>query len=158
MPSSKSSLWTQKVKLKSCIHGVINLDYKSKKKKKIWGLLILLFSAVNRIIISLSRQAKVYLMWLHFEICFCLMMKKYLLKRTLLEKCPYSELFWFVFSRIRTEWLPIRTLLPSESICRANKTHVLFLFALLKDIFVFSTNLRWSLIISPIWNRKFRIN
>ena len=42
MPSSKSSLWTQKVKLKSCIHGVINLDYKSKKKKKIWGLLILL--------------------------------------------------------------------------------------------------------------------
>ena len=26
------------------------------------------------------------------------------------EKCPYSELFWFVFSRIRTEYRQIRSI------------------------------------------------
>ena len=31
--------------------------------------------------------------------------EKYL-NRTLPEKCPYSELFWSVFSRIRTEYGP----------------------------------------------------
>ena len=28
------------------------------------------------------------------------------------EKCPYSELFWFVFSRIKTECREIRSVSP----------------------------------------------
>ena len=33
-------------------------------------------------------------------------------KYSLLEKCPYSELFWSAFSRIRTEYREIRSISP----------------------------------------------
>ena len=33
---------------------------------------------------------------------------------TLREKCPYLELFWFAFSRIRTEYEEIRSISPSS--------------------------------------------
>ena len=39
-------------------------------------------------------------------------------KKTLREKCPYSELFWPAFSRIRTEYGEIRSISPS--ICSSN--------------------------------------
>ena len=35
-----------------------------------------------------------------------------ILSHALREKCPYSELFWFVFSRIRTEYREIRNISP----------------------------------------------
>ena len=35
-----------------------------------------------------------------------------LLIKTLREKCPYSKFFWFVFSRIRTEYGEARSISP----------------------------------------------
>ena len=47
--------------------------------------------------------------------------KKHTSKESLREKCPYSELFWSVFSRIRTEYGEILSLLiPSE--CEKTRT------------------------------------
>ena len=40
------------------------------------------------------------------------MFKKVLTKPTLREKCPYSEFFWSVFSRIRTECGDLRSKSP----------------------------------------------
>ena len=39
---------------------------------------------------------------------------------TLREKCPYSELFWFVFSNIRTEYGEIRSISPYSALMREN--------------------------------------
>ena len=41
-------------------------------------------------------------------------------KLSLREKCPYSELFWSVFSRIRTEYGEIRSFFPYSVRMRAN--------------------------------------
>ena len=40
---------------------------------------------------------------------------------TLREKCPYSELFWHVFSHIRTEYGEIRSVSPYSVRMRENK-------------------------------------
>ena len=39
------------------------------------------------------------------------------LTNSLREKCPYSELFWSVFSRIRTEYGEIRVSLNTKCLC-----------------------------------------
>ena len=36
------------------------------------------------------------------------------------EKCPYSEFFWSVFSRIRTEYEKIRSIFPYSVRMREN--------------------------------------
>ena len=45
---------------------------------------------------------------------------QFLLQRTLREMCPYSELFWFVFSRIRTQSGKIRSISPYSVQMREN--------------------------------------
>ena len=40
---------------------------------------------------------------------------------TLRKNCPYSELFWSVFSRIRTEYGEIRSISPYSVQMRENK-------------------------------------
>ena len=42
------------------------------------------------------------------------------MKKSLLEKCPYSELFWSVFSRIRTEYGEIQIISPYSVRMREN--------------------------------------
>ena len=37
------------------------------------------------------------------------------------KKCPYSELFWFAFSRIRIEYGEIRIISPYSAQMRGNK-------------------------------------
>ena len=41
-------------------------------------------------------------------------------KLALLKKCPYSELFWSAFSRIRTEYGEIRSISPFSVQMREN--------------------------------------
>ena len=41
-----------------------------------------------------------------------LRMKNFWVQLLLREKCPYSEFFWSVFSRIWTEYLEIRSISP----------------------------------------------
>ena len=41
-------------------------------------------------------------------------------KSALREKCPYSEFFWSVFSRIRTEHREIRSISPHSIQMREN--------------------------------------
>ena len=45
---------------------------------------------------------------------------QFLLQRTLREMCPYSELFWSVFSRIRTQSGKIRSISPYSIQMREN--------------------------------------
>ena len=42
------------------------------------------------------------------------------MRRTLLEKCPYSELFWSAFPRIWTEYEEIRSISPYSVWMREN--------------------------------------
>ena len=42
---------------------------------------------------------------------------------TLRKKCPYSELFWFVFFRIQTEYGEIRSISPYSVQMRENADH-----------------------------------
>ena len=48
--------------------------------------------------------------------------KKYvaMLLRALREKCPYSELFWSAFSRLRTEYRDIRSIFQNSAQMREN--------------------------------------
>ena len=43
---------------------------------------------------------------------------------SLLKKCPYSELFWSVFSRIRTEYSQIQSMFPYKSKCEKIRTRI----------------------------------
>ena len=50
------------------------------------------------------------------------------------EKCPYSELFWFIFSRIRTEYWEILSISPylvqmRENTDQSNSEHGHFLLS-----------------------------
>ena len=46
-------------------------------------------------------------------------------KISLREKCPYSELFWPVFSRIRTEYREILVSLRIQSECGKIRTRII---------------------------------
>ena len=43
---------------------------------------------------------------------------------SLREKCPYLELFWFVFSRIPTEYGEMRSVLPCSVRMRKIRTRI----------------------------------
>ena len=47
------------------------------------------------------------------------------LSSSMLEKCPYSELFWSAFSHIRTECGEILCISPIQSLCRKIRTRTI---------------------------------
>ena len=55
---------------------------------------------------------------------FKLKNQKELCSYTLRKKCPYSELFWSVFSRIQTEYRRILRISPFQSKCGKIETKV----------------------------------
>ena len=83
------------------------------------------------------------------------------------EKCPYSELFWSIFSRIRTEYGEIRSISPHpvqmrENANQINSKYAQFLHSVAFNVFAIARDTytkeiywgkRWISIVPPNYLR-----